>query len=170
MELIKLFLLGASGYLLAGLYDIALLYRKELISKIFYLGFFITAIPFVFLFLTYSSAHTMFISLLLALLMFCFFSLLIYSVLLEIPLKKEQDCMLYKKGTYSLCRHPGFLWHTAFCVLTSLYFWYTAITLMMIGFILCNFILIVIEDVFLFPKMFDEYEEYKKTTPFLAPF
>lgn len=170
MELIKLFLLGASGYLLAGLYDIALMYKKILISKVLYLGFFVTALPFIFLFIQYSSPHSLLIRILLLIGIFVFLLLLIYSVLLEIPLKSKYEEGLYKGGTYSICRHPGFLWHAACCILCALYFWYTPISTMLLGFIICNFVLIIVEDVLLFPRMFDSYGDYKKTTPFLIPF
>lgn len=55
MELIKLFLLGATGYLLALLYDVAVLYTKPLLQKILYVGFFVTAFPYPLLFVAYDS-------------------------------------------------------------------------------------------------------------------
>jgi protein-S-isoprenylcysteine O-methyltransferase Ste14 len=94
---------------------------------------------------------------------------LIYSVLLEIPLKSDKSGSLYTGGTYTICRHPGFLWFSFFNVSASLFFWYTPITLVLAGYTLCNFALVTIEDRVLFPKMFPQYGEYKKTTPFLIP-
>ena len=169
MELFKLFLLGASGYLLAALYDIALLKGFYRISKLLYLGFFVTVLPFLFLFSRFSSPHHPAFSLLLILFMVANAVLLIYSVLLEIPLKSNKDGGLYTGGTYKICRHPGFLWFSFFNVSASLFFWYTPITLLLVGYTLCNLALVTLEDRVLFPKMFPQYGEYKKTTPFLIP-
>ena len=55
MELIKLFLLGATGYLLAGLYDVAIVYDKPLVRKLLYVGFFLTAVPYPVIFFTWVS-------------------------------------------------------------------------------------------------------------------
>lgn len=154
--------------MLAALYDIALLYRKPLLARLFYAGFFLTALPFVFFFFSYDSPHRPFILqvILLALLAISLL-LTVYSVLLEIPLRG--DGSLYTKGTYHLCRHPGFLWYSLFTLLTATYFWYAPLTWVCLGFIACNFALIVLEDAVLFPKLFPQYDDYKKTTPFLFP-
>ncbi len=170
MELIKLFLLGASGYLLAALYDIALLFRKYRLSRILYAGFFVTALPFVWLFIQHRSPHSSLVTVLLLLLMGISLLLVVYSVLLEIPLKKSETDTLYTKGTYRLCRHPGFWWYSFFTLFSAVYFWYAPIVLVHFGFILCNFLLVVLEDFVLFPRMFPQYGEYKKVTPFLFPF
>ena len=167
MGLIKLFILGATGYFLTGLYDVAILYKRSLLKKILFIGFFITALPYLFLFLQWDSPHSMIVRWILAILLLCFFALLIYSVLLEIPLSSVKPGMLYCEGTYSFSRHPGFLWFTLINLLISCFFWNLAISLLCLGFILCNLVLITMEDLALFPKMFPEYSEYKKKTPFL---
>lgn len=169
MEFFKLFLLGASGYLLAALYDVALLKGYYRISKLLYLGFFVTALPFLFLFSRFESPHHPTFKVLLMLIMAANAALLIYSVLVEIPLKSNKSGSLYTGGTYTICRHPGFLWFSFFNVSASLFFWYTPITLVLAGYTLCNFALVTLEDRVLFPKMFPQYGEYKKTTPFLIP-
>ncbi|MGH0053860.1 MAG: hypothetical protein ACQ5SW_10765 [Sphaerochaetaceae bacterium] len=169
MEFFKLFLLGASGYLLAALYDIALLLRYYRISKVLYLGFFVTALPFFFLFSRYDSPHSPIIGIILILFMVVSAGLLIYSVLVEIPLKNKEQGNLYTGGTYKICRHPGFLWFSLFNIFVSLFFWYTPITLILAGYTLCNLALVTLEDQVLFPKMFPGYGAYKKTTHFLIP-
>ncbi|MGE4455034.1 MAG: hypothetical protein AB7D92_10945 [Sphaerochaeta sp.] len=168
MEFFKLFLLGASGYLLAALYDIALLKGYFRLSKVLYLGFFVTALPFFFLFSQFSTPHNPTFGMLTILIMACCAALLIYSVLIELPLKGKKGT-LYREGTYKICRHPGFLWFSCFNVFASIFFWYTPITLVLAGYTLCNLALVTLEDRILFPKMFPEYGEYKKTTPFLIP-
>ncbi|NLA97607.1 MAG: hypothetical protein GX836_05295 [Spirochaetales bacterium] len=168
MNLIKLFLLGACGYLLAALYDIALLYKKTWLVRLLYAGFFLTGLPFVFFFFLHTSPHPVALQVVLLLMMGFFLLLTIYSVLLELPL--HGDGTLYTKGTYSICRHPGFLWYSLFTLLTASYFWYAPLAWVCLGYICCNLALITLEDVVLFPRMFTQYETYKKTTPFLIPF
>ena len=170
MNLIKLFFLGVSGYFLAALYDIALLYKRTALSRVLYVGFFVTALPFIFLFSGYTSPHTPLLQGLLILGMVLFALLLIYSVLLEFPLRNKTPGSLYTQGTYSLCRHPGFLWHSTFSLCAALYFWYAPITLVVAGYVLSNFLLVLWEDKLLFPKLFPSYEEYRIITPFLNPF
>ncbi|NLK06317.1 MAG: hypothetical protein GX315_08120 [Spirochaetales bacterium] len=170
MNLIKLFFLGVSGYFLAALYDIALLYKRTALSRVLYVGFFVTAIPFVLLFSQYGSPHSAWLKSILILLMIGSALLLAYSVLLEFLLRNKTPGSLYTQGTYRICRHPGFHWHFFFSLCAALYFWYAPITLVVAGFVLSNFLLVLWEDKLLFPKLFPTYGEYKKTTPFLNPF
>ena len=167
MGLIKLFIIGAIGYFLTGLYDVAILHNRLLIKKFLYVGFFITALPYLFLFLERPSPHPVFLIWTIALLLLLFSSLLIYSVLVEISISSVKAGALYQSGTYGFSRHPGFLWFTVINLLVSLYFWNIQISLLCAGLILCNLALITIEDLLFFPKMFPEYLEYKKKTPFL---
>lgn len=167
MELIKLFILGATGYLLAGLYDVAILYDKPLVRRLLYLGFFITAIPYPVIFLTWDSPLPVFAAWIIFPLVLLFALLLVYSVMVEIPLFASGDGTLYQKGTYRFSRHPGFIWYSIVNALVSIYYWNYGITILLIGLTLCNFILVVVEDRILFPKMFAEYGEYRKRTPFI---
>ncbi|AEV30141.1 putative protein-S-isoprenylcysteine methyltransferase [Sphaerochaeta pleomorpha str. Grapes] len=166
MELIKLFFLGAIGYFLAGLYDLAIVYKKPVLKRVFYLGFFITPIPYPILFFTHESPLSLIAIWATIILIGVFSILLVYSVLLEIPLKAEKTGKLYRGGTYSISRHPGFIWFTMINLLIGVYFWNFKITLLCIGFTACNLLLILIEDLIFFPRMFSEYEEYKKETHF----
>ncbi len=167
MELIKLFFLGATGYLLAGLYDVAILYDKPLLRKFLYAGFFITAVPYPVIFFTWASPLPSFVSWIFYPLVIVFALLLIYSVMIETALFSDTTGKLYQKGTYKISRHPGFIWYTVINILVSIYYWSYHITLLFLGLTLCNLVLIVIEDRILFPKMFSEYEEYRKHTPFV---
>ena len=68
---------------------------------------------------------------------------------------------------YALCRHPGVLF---FILLYACLFLSTHMTAMG-ALILCglNFLLIVFEDIFVFPALLSGYDEYKRNTPFLIP-
>ncbi|HAF86860.1 MAG TPA: hypothetical protein DCG32_10975 [Sphaerochaeta sp.] len=166
MELIKLFLLGATGYLLAGLYDVAILHNKPLLRKFLYAGFFITALPYPVIFLTWDSPLPGFVAWIIFPLLIAFALLLIFSVMIETSLFSEGTGKLYQGGTYRISRHPGFIWYTIINVLVMIYYWNHCITMLLVGLTLCNLILIVVEDRIFFPKMFAEYEEYRKRTPF----
>ncbi|PKL11705.1 MAG: hypothetical protein CVV52_12910 [Spirochaetae bacterium HGW-Spirochaetae-8] len=166
MGLIKLFILGATGYFLTGLYDVAILRKRPLLKKILSVGFPITATPYLFLFLAWESPHSTFMQWTIVVLLLCFSILLVYSVLLEIPLSSVEPAALYQGGTYRFSRHPGFIWFTIINLLIPLYFWNFGISLICLGFILCDLALIFIEDRYFFPEMFPEYGEYKKKTPF----
>jgi protein-S-isoprenylcysteine O-methyltransferase Ste14 len=167
MEFIKLFIVGFAGYLLSGFHDVAMLYNKSSLKRILSLGFFITAIPYVYLFATYTSPHGKAIVLTTILLITLFGLLLIYSVFIETALFSSKAGTLYSEGTYRFSRHPGFIWYTKINVLVAFYFWNFHITLLCVGLIACNLILISIEDIILFPKLFPTYNDYRQNTPFI---
>lgn len=166
MELIKLFVLGFSGYLLSGFHDVAMLYNKSFLKRVLSSGFFITALPYLFLFTTYKIPLPAPIIWILAVTITCFMLLLIYSVFIETALFSPRSGQLYTKGTYGFSRHPGFIWYTMVNFLIAVLFWNVGIAVLCLGLTACNLILITIEDTVLFPKMFPEYDDYKRRTPF----
>lgn len=167
MEFIKLFIVGSVGYILAGLYDVAILYDKSLLKRVLFIGFFLTGIPYLYIPLILSSVFPLYILILVIPLLLFFLSLLIYSVFIEIHKNHDTSSVLYQKGTYSFSRHPGFLWYTAINCIFVCYYWDIRVTFLCASLTLCNLALITIEDLFIFPRMFSQYHEYKKHTPFL---
>lgn len=101
------------------------------------------------------------------------FALLLYQLFLEIPLspqiQKTQERMAVQQGSYSHVRHPAFypflLLTAALSLLVNNRHFIPIALLMNV----LNFILIVIEDIFIFPEVFDNYSDYKKNVPFLVP-
>ena len=99
--------------------------------------------------------------------------LLVWSVFLEIPyLRKKykiESGTTVSKGSYAICRHPGFWWFALIAVsLATLrgsaeYFFTISL---MIG---MNLLLIALQDIYTFPRMFSGYKEYRNTVPFLVP-
>lgn len=184
MGLIKLFILGFAGYFASGLYDLAVLHRKPMLRMLLYPGFFVTALPYFVIYATHQSPFPIGARAIFLTLVICFAALLAWSVLLEIPLSTRkthkpstmqrantdlppQEQTIYTRGTYRFSRHPGFLWFTMVNALTSLYFLDTGIALLCAGFTLCNLVLIAVEDLVLFPRMFAGYDAYKQRTAFL---
>jgi protein-S-isoprenylcysteine O-methyltransferase Ste14 len=100
--------------------------------------------------------------------------LLIYSVFLEIPIKKKSmgggDYTAIGKGMYGVIRHPGFLW---FVLLQICIVWIqqnSEVLMLAIVFIGMDFFVIVIEDSVIFPRLFTNYPTYKERVPMVIPF
>jgi protein-S-isoprenylcysteine O-methyltransferase Ste14 len=100
-------------------------------------------------------------------------SLLVWSVFLEIPyLRKKyrlEPGSTISKGAYAICRHPGFWWFTlltsSLAMLRGSTEYFFTISLM-IG---MDLLLIALQDIYTFPRMFSGYKEYRKSVPFLVP-
>jgi len=76
---------------------------------------------------------------------------------------------LIKSGLYALVRHPGVYWVALFFF--SLVF-ISKSHIMLIAapiFVVLNTSLVVFQDLYFFPKMFEGYTEYQKETPMLVP-
>jgi len=100
--------------------------------------------------------------------------LLVYILFFAIPfddsyISQFNERSAYKKRIYALTRHPGIIPFTVIYLLIA-YVLKTEITtifcLLMIG---MNVVYVYIQDSFIFPRLFTDYQEYKKTTPFLIP-
>ncbi|MDC7244624.1 MAG: hypothetical protein PQJ47_01760 [Sphaerochaetaceae bacterium] len=167
MEFIKLFIIGSLGYLLSGLYDAALVNHRHTLKKVLFPGFFVTAVPYMLFFVFYTSPLSFSYKAIIIILLLLFLLLLVYSVFLELLLFSDKNTKLFTKGTYSISRHPGFIWYTMINILIGIYFQDINIAVVCAGLTLDNLILITVEDRCLFPRLFGGYEEYKKTTPFI---
>ncbi|HEY9054161.1 MAG TPA: hypothetical protein VIO60_05020 [Rectinemataceae bacterium] len=107
--------------------------------------------------------------------------LLLWTVFLEIGIERRKRGIdpgrAVRTGSYGICRHPGFWW-LAFLVLflclrsgaaggapgaaaQSL-----GLAAILVG---MDFILVLVQDIYSFPKAFSDYEDYKKSVPFLLP-
>lgn len=103
-----------------------------------------------------------------------FLGLLIYTLFFALPFgdtyirpdKKPKTCTT---GFYALCRHPGVLWFVGFYF--SLWFAVPGPSLLLAAvlFSLWNLLYINLQDRWILIKILDDYEVYKKTTPFLIP-
>ena len=101
-----------------------------------------------------------------------FLILLIYSVLIEVgsnTYSKIAQPKLVTNGTYSLVRHPGVIW------LFLLYFWlaiYTQNSLILLSAFIWSFvniIYVVIQEKLVLSKLFQDYQEYRNSTPMVIP-
>lgn len=103
--------------------------------------------------------------------------LLVYSVFIEtapgaaagVSARQKIERTAVTKGTYGIVRHPGFWW---FLLLQISIIWLTAhkdTIIIAAGLVSMNFFLILIEDRWIFPRMFSNYDEYRQQVPMLLP-
>lgn len=99
--------------------------------------------------------------------------LLVYSALLEIPLHQRRQGQeagtLVTTGTYALCRHPAALWTALFLI-----GWFVAFPSPDVGqlallWLILEFLVIYVQDRWIFPRQLPGYLAYKQETPFLLP-
>ena len=100
--------------------------------------------------------------------------LLIYSLFVNLPFRKTYIATgvgdkLITTGLYALVRHPWI--HCFTLVLLSLVLVSKSSLLLIAApiFILLPIVLAVIQDKFVFGRMFDGYESYQRETPMLVP-
>ena len=97
----------------------------------------------------------------------------IYALFFALPFNdtymESEKVSVVNRGWYRACRHPGF-WSLAFVYL-FLWLFFSNIWLFyaFIVYTACNYIYIVIQDIYIFPKYIHGYDDYKKTVPFLLP-
>ena len=101
-------------------------------------------------------------------------SLLIYSLFINLPFRKTYVATgvgdkLVTTGLYALVRHPGVHWFTL--ILLSLVL-VSKSSLLLIAtpiFILLDIVLVAIQDKFIFGRMFESYDRYRRETPMFLP-
>lgn len=110
-----------------------------------------------------------------ALWMLAAFSLgmLLWTVFFEIEtIRKKKgipEDALVSEGSYSRCRHPGFWWFVALALCLGALEPSNDNVLMLLVMILLDLILVWVQDIIFFPKLFVGYDGYKKAVPFLIP-
>lgn len=167
---------GAIGFLSVVLYDLAQVRgRKGAASVLSIIGYLCILASIVFLLIREAPPVTP-----LGLLLFKGFLttglllLLIYSVLIEIPLALKREVQtkgrrVVATGFYGLVRHPGFIWFSLLWASIDFLYQNHLVTAVGIGLVVIDFALVLMEDLVFFPRIFPEYDEYKKQVPFLIP-
>ncbi len=74
-----------------------------------------------------------------------------------------------RQGTYALVRHPALWWYGLF--LAGLFILSGAKWMLVSGVVwwIANLVLVVVEDLYIYPRMFEDYGDYKRKTPMLIP-
>lgn len=171
------YILGFSGFLLLYIYEINLvLWKKKFLRLFFSLGFIsLFSATILATLLNWENANLNTINVIVG--MGCltiFFVLLIFTLFFSVPFNDSyvnqiQERTVYRKGMYALSRHPGVLWYIGVYVSLSFLIPTPEVIYLSIMMSVMNIIYIIIQDVWSFPIIFTDYNEYKKETPFLFP-
>jgi protein-S-isoprenylcysteine O-methyltransferase Ste14 len=100
--------------------------------------------------------------------------LLIHSLFVSLPFRKTYvdtgvGDKLVKTGLYALVRHPGIMWFPLF-MLSLIPISRSSLLLIAAPlFIALDIVLVVIQDKFIFGRMFHGYDSYRRETPMLLP-
>lgn len=99
--------------------------------------------------------------------------LLVYTLFFAIPFQeayvegsKQKIC---KEGVYALCRHPGVIFLAGFYLFLGLALGRPMMLLAGLCFSVLNLLYVWIQDLYIFPALFEGYEEYRQEAPFLIP-
>lgn len=100
--------------------------------------------------------------------------LLLYTLFFAIPFVESyvdqfEKRYVYTDKVYSLCRHPGVLWFIGLYGTLVILFPTSQMIYLSLILVLMNLGYILLQDVWSFPRLFSDYETYKKSTPFLIP-
>lgn len=169
-------IIGLIAYLLYFIYDYNTIHKnRKFIKPFFLIGTLLLGVSTVYTTVKYFDNDSLLSIILFSLSSLIFLTLLIYTLFFAIPfnetyIKDSEERLAYTKGVYGVCRHPGMLWFA------GLYLSLWGLTnkadsglfylLMIIG----DLLYIIYQDVYIFPKTFSNYDEYKITTPFLISF
>ena len=168
--------IGIIAFILYFIYDFNTIHKNNKFIKTFFLiGTIILVGITGYNTVIYFINTNIYLIILCSILSLLFLSLLVYTLFFAIPfdetyVKDSKKRLAYTKGVYGICRHPGMLWFI------GLYLSLWGLTnnpscgLFYIIMILCDLLYIIYQDVYIFPKTFSNYDEYKMTTPFLLPF
>jgi len=175
MYLGNLILLTVAGYSLLSIHDASQIRPFPVLKGITYSGYAVIALPYLFIAMQHDRDQYLRsplpLLIILAVLLLALLVLLVYSVFIEIPLMTRQNghqesAPLYRRGTYAISRHPGFLWLTAIHVMLGLLFREKSVVILLAFMTFCNLALIIFEDLVVFPKIFPQYAEYRKEVAF----
>ncbi|MCL4535587.1 MAG: hypothetical protein M1370_10570 [Bacteroidetes bacterium] len=104
-----------------------------------------------------------------------FFSLMVYSIFLEVPFAATYgtgigERRLIVSGTYALCRHPGVLWYPFIGLGLFLLFSSKLILIAWPIWSLANAACIIVEEKVQLERAFgDQYRAYQSNTPMVIP-
>jgi protein-S-isoprenylcysteine O-methyltransferase Ste14 len=159
----KLIVLTAGGFALLVLHDMAQIRQQRILKLLGAGGYLLIAAVYGAILSSSCSLRERVIFPIAAAL---FAVLLVYSVLLEIPIRHRGSSTgsAYTRGTYRLSRHPGFIWMVL--MNTALLFWCPQEKIVLGFLTLCNLLLITVEDRIIFPRLFTDYSTYRQEVPF----
>lgn len=162
------------GFVILYLYDINSITKKYLfVKKFFFIGcIFIILANVVLLFENMNhinSGLTLYISIVGFVVAFI---LLIYTLFFALPFDdtyKSSTNQICDRGMYALCRHPGVIWFFLTYLCLNGIFLTSEVTRFLILANALNVLYVILQDIVIFPRIFQGYDRYKMSTPFLMP-
>lgn len=101
-------------------------------------------------------------------------AMLCYTLFFAVPFDaayvKGSKQKLETCGVYGMCRHPGVLFLAGTYLFVALALNKQDLLIAGAVFSVYNVVYVVIQDLLIFPKIFEGYEEYRRSTHFLLPF
>ena len=167
--------IGVFGFVLLLMFDICSLCNKNYLKYFFGIfGFLLIFGSSILILVDFSSMLEIDRSLRAISLVFAIASLalLVYSVFIEVGKKTyelENEHALVTDGTYALSRHPGVIWMLFLYVFGAIFFQNLMAIYAALIWTLANIIYVTIQERFIFNKIFDNYEEYRESTPMILP-
>lgn len=170
-------ILGSVGFLLYFIYDINSIQKKnKFMQKFFAAGTILVVVSLLMeLYLAWGQGHRSAGAMAgFGIGAVLFLVLLIYTLFFALPFEEtycEENKLraAYTEGVYGLCRHPGVLWFVGayLCMWGMFGGWRQGVYFLLM--IFWNYLYIIFQDLWTFPRTFFNYNEYQKTTPFLIP-
>ena len=167
---------GLIAFALFFLYDLnSITIRNRGLQTFFTIGLLLLCLSTVMLFRTEALRRPFTIPCLICLIAGIFFlGLLIYTLFFALPfddtyVKENHMRPVYSEGVYALCRHPGVLWFIGFYLCFALYSQSSLVWIYSAVVCAGNLLYILFQDAVIFPQTFTNYDEYRRTTPFLIP-
>ncbi|MEG1495899.1 MAG: hypothetical protein RR219_06155 [Clostridiales bacterium] len=172
-----LLILGSLSFLLFFVYDInSVKKNNRLFHHFFWLGCSVILIATICLFIGDFSVEKImsFRGVFFSILGIIAFVLLIYTLFFALPFDKTYvDAHSVPKvcdvKIYALCRHPGVIWFFLFYLFAAIALKSINILWAAIIWSFLNVLYVTYQDKVTFVINFANYDEYKKTTPFLIP-
>ncbi|MBR0598869.1 hypothetical protein [Sinanaerobacter chloroacetimidivorans] len=169
--------LGLAAFPLFFLYDInSIIFKRKVLQGCFFIGIMLLILSTGgMIAASWSQMEFNVLRIILSgILALFFFLLLIYTLFFALPfqetyIQSQGLPKVCKKGVYALCRHPGVLWFAGFYLFLGLTFMMPLLLAAGILFSLLNLLYVMFQDRWTFMKSFEDYGEYKKSTPFLLP-
>lgn len=178
MQDIRPFILGTTGFLLFFIYDInSVLWKRSVIQKFFAAGCCCVVISALWASVIAhcdGTACPPVLKICFIIGSLVFLILLFYTLFFALPFdetyrEESRERTAFTEGIYGLCRHPGVLWFAG----AYLCLWgmsgASSQGIYFISMIFWNYLYIVFQDTWVFPRTFTNYAEYKQQTPFLIP-